>query len=283
MNLIVRCATFSKSLNPQNIDKSISDIRIRIRFPFESSFWISLSGCKPTILPDIQPANRIVIISYMWRNHIATWAQANNSGRNLDLNKMRVLHLHYICNIVFGLDLNLKNLNHFTGIWKRLKVTVWGPLPWSRYAILHSTTRRCLSIYCVLLTPQWQQSLKSPSVHVGDTWCLTCSTVRLDSQNRKFGQILIITEAKNAQFFVWKRTGFVHQDLNDFVKMTLTPVSSHWLWLESSRVILCKASLESSHHFCQRDSSRVRVTKNRDSSRVESLTRDTLSLHLSEL
>jgi len=63
MNRIVRCATFSKSLNPQNIDKSISDIRIRIRFPFESSFWISLSGCKLTILPDIQPANRIVIIS----------------------------------------------------------------------------------------------------------------------------------------------------------------------------------------------------------------------------
>jgi len=29
---------------------------------------------------------------------------------------------------------NLKNLNHFTAIWKRLKVTVWGRLPWSRYA-----------------------------------------------------------------------------------------------------------------------------------------------------
>ena len=38
-------------------------MRIRIRFPFESSFWISVSGCKLTILPDIQPANRIVIIS----------------------------------------------------------------------------------------------------------------------------------------------------------------------------------------------------------------------------
>jgi len=54
---------FSKSLNPKLIDKSVSDIRIRIRFPFESSFWISVSGCKLTILPDIQPANRIVIIS----------------------------------------------------------------------------------------------------------------------------------------------------------------------------------------------------------------------------
>jgi len=55
------CATFSKSLNPRNINKSVSDIRIRI--PFQSRFWISLSGCKLTILPDIQPANRLVIIS----------------------------------------------------------------------------------------------------------------------------------------------------------------------------------------------------------------------------
>jgi len=59
----VQCATFSKSVNPRNIGKSVSDIRIRIRFPFESSFWISVSGCKLTILSDIQPANRIVIIS----------------------------------------------------------------------------------------------------------------------------------------------------------------------------------------------------------------------------
>jgi len=50
-------------MNPQNIDKSISDIRIRIRFPFENSVWISVSGCKLTILPDTQLANRRVIIS----------------------------------------------------------------------------------------------------------------------------------------------------------------------------------------------------------------------------
>jgi len=59
--VIVQCATFSRSLNPKNIDKSISDIRIW--FPFESSFWISVSGCKLAILPDIQPANQIVIVS----------------------------------------------------------------------------------------------------------------------------------------------------------------------------------------------------------------------------
>ena len=54
---------FSKSLNLRNIGKSVSDIRFRIRFQFESSFWIFVSGCKLTILPDIQPANRIMIIS----------------------------------------------------------------------------------------------------------------------------------------------------------------------------------------------------------------------------
>jgi len=61
--MIVQCPTFSKSLNPRNINKSVSDIRFRIRFQFECSFWISRSGCKLTILSDIQPANRIVIIS----------------------------------------------------------------------------------------------------------------------------------------------------------------------------------------------------------------------------
>jgi len=36
--MIVQCATFSKGLKPRNIDQSVSDIRILIRFPFESSF-----------------------------------------------------------------------------------------------------------------------------------------------------------------------------------------------------------------------------------------------------
>jgi len=42
--MVEQCATFSKSLNPRNINKSVSDIRIHIRFPFESSFWISVPG-----------------------------------------------------------------------------------------------------------------------------------------------------------------------------------------------------------------------------------------------
>jgi len=165
------------------------------------------------------------------------------------------------------MDLKLKNVDHFTGIWKRLKVTVWGPLPWSRYA---NTTLNHdkMSIYYALLTPQWKQSLRSPSTQVGETWSSKCSLARLDRQNRKLPPILIITEAKNAHFFVCKGTGFIHQELRDFVKTTLTRVSSHWVWLESSHSVKNVIRVESSHHFSQRDSSRVRVTKIRGSSRV---------------
>ena len=40
-----------------------------------------------------------------------------------------------------------------------------------------------------------------------------------------------------------KRTGFVHQELRDFVKMTL--FSSHWLWLESSHSVKNVTRVES--------------------------------------
>ena len=133
-------------------------------------------------------------------------------------------------------------------------------------------------IGCALLPPQWKANLRSTSVQVMNTWPLGYSITRLESQNRKFAPILIITGPKNDHFFVCKQTGFVNQRLWDFAKMTLTRVSSHWLWFESSRVILWKTWLESSHHLSQCDSSRVRVTKNRDSSRFESMTRVTLSL-----
>ena len=75
--MIVQCAIFSESLHPRNIDKSFSDIRNPIRFPFESSFWISVSGCKLTILPDIQPANRIVIIS------VSVWKLGSRASGNI--------------------------------------------------------------------------------------------------------------------------------------------------------------------------------------------------------
>ena len=106
-------------------------------------------------------------------------------------------------------------------------------------------------------------------VYICASWghlILKCSIAQLDKQKRKFAPILTITEAQNAHFFVCKRNGFVHQELEDIVKMTLTRVKS-----------FCKKR-DSSHHFTQHDLTRVRVTINRDSSWVESLTRVTLSL-----
>ena len=148
-------------------------------------------------------------------------------------------------------------LNHF--IWKRLKVIVGlcGRLPLSRNAntwLDHDDVS--IGPYCALLALQWEANLSSTYVQVMNTWPLWYSITRLESQNRKFAPILIITGPKNDNLFVCKQTGFVNQRLWDFTKMSVI------------RVILWKTWLESSHHLSQRNLSLVRVTKNRDSSRV---------------
>jgi len=51
------------------------------------------------------------VLRYMWRNDVATWAQANNSGRNLDLNKIRFSHLHYILQYSFWFGFESEKLN----------------------------------------------------------------------------------------------------------------------------------------------------------------------------
>jgi len=168
--------------------------------------------------------------------------------------------MHYIELYIFALDLYLNSLNHF--IWKRLKVTVCGRLPLSRYAntwLDHDDVS--IGLYCARLAPQWKTNLSSTFVQVMNTWPLRYCITRLGSQNRKIAPTLIITGPKTDHFFVCKQTGFVDQRLWDFAKTTLTRVES-----------FCqKTWLESSHHFSQRGSSRVRVTKNRDLSQVESI------------
>ena len=108
--MIAQCATFSKSLNLKistkafrisgsvygSYDKyygqskrynwhlanvSITTVinTVCIRFPFESSFGISVSGCKLTILPDIQPVNWIVIISAKQPTIKQRWAESHFS------------------------------------------------------------------------------------------------------------------------------------------------------------------------------------------------------------
>jgi len=41
---------------------------------------------------------------YMWRNHVTTWALANNSGRKLDLKKILFPYLHYILQYSFWIE-----------------------------------------------------------------------------------------------------------------------------------------------------------------------------------
>jgi len=97
-------------------------------------------------------------------------------------------------------------------------------------------------------------------------WSLKCSIERLDRQNRKFAPILIITEAKSAHFFKCTRSGFVYQELRDFVKMSLTRVT---IFGVSTRVTLRKIVTRLESRFSQDDSTRVTVNN--------SLTRVTLS------
>jgi len=80
-----------------------------------------------------------------------------------------------------------------------------------------------VSVYCALLSADTSGKVQTQ-----------ISIAQLGRLNRKFPPILIIIEAKNAHFFVCKRTGFVYQELRDFVKMTLTRVID----FDSSRVIL---------------------------------------------
>jgi len=44
----VQCATFSKNLNPRNIDKSVSDIRIRIDFGAANATRLEFD-CRPNL------------------------------------------------------------------------------------------------------------------------------------------------------------------------------------------------------------------------------------------
>jgi len=105
--------------------------------------------------------------------------------------------MHYIELYIFALDLYLNSLNHF--IWKRIKVTVCGRLPLSRYANTwfdHDDVS--IGLYCALLAPQWKANFRSTSVQVMNTWPLIgYSITRLESQNRKFAPILIVTRVES--------------------------------------------------------------------------------------
>ena len=81
----------------------------------QSNRWSSAIAIAITHLTRFTLLLLLRIQRYMWRNHVATWSWANNSGRNLDLARFGFRISIIFCNIVFWLDLNLKELNHFTG------------------------------------------------------------------------------------------------------------------------------------------------------------------------
>jgi len=203
------------------------------------------------------------------RIHVATWAQANNSGRVLDLNKIRFSHLHYILQQSFGLDLNLKNLIHFIGIWKKHKVTVWDPLPWSRYANI-TLNHDKVSIYSAPTDPSVKAKFQ---VCLYTSWGhlilkMKHSTTRQSKQ--KISPNLDHHWSKNSSFLCvqtnWvcsSGTQRLCKNDSDSSLKSLTVT-----WVESSHSVKNVTRVESSHHFFQRDSSRV-----------ESSTRVTLSLH----
>ena len=66
--------------------------------------------------------------------------------------------------------------------------------------------------YCALLAPQWKPNLRSTSVQVMNTWPLGYSITRLESQNRKFAPILIITGPKNDIFLYANKLGLSIRD-----------------------------------------------------------------------
>ena len=143
--------------------------------------------------------------------------------------------------IVLGFYLNLKKLNHFTRICKRLQSQYETHCPDHNIQIKHQIT-----IKCQYSVPGWPLSKRKSQDYLCASWCawsINCSWGRLDRQNRKFAPFLVVTEAKNVFFFKCTRSGFVYQELRDFAKTTLTRVSSHWLRLESSQVILWKTWL----------------------------------------
>ena len=83
--MIVQCATFSKSESSKYREK-------RFRYPdpypvpVRRQFLDIRSGCKLTILPDIQPANRILIISdrHQHLNYVHLAASNTNSTLNVE-------------------------------------------------------------------------------------------------------------------------------------------------------------------------------------------------------
>ena len=87
-----------------------------------------------------------------------------NSGRNLDLNKIRFPYLHYILQQSFWIGYESEKVESLYLYLEKTRVTIWDPLTGSQYL------NTALNHNKVSIVPCWplsKKSLRSTSVQVG--------------------------------------------------------------------------------------------------------------------
>jgi len=209
---------------------------------------MSITGCKLTILPDIQPVNQIVNIS----EHHRVYCLMRQKRHYL-------FDMSYLED--FGVLTGVRvDDSKFFGVEAGAGVLKCG-------AGAESESEKCDSAHlCPSVKAKSQVSLYASWGNLN--FKMQHSTTRQAEQKTCANHDH--HWSKNAHFLVCKRTGFVNQELRDFAKITLIRVSSHDC--DSSRAdTFCEkpdssrvTRLESSN---QVDSRRVGVTKNLDLSR----------------
>ena len=175
-------------------------------------------------------------------------------GRNLDLNKIRFSYLHYILQYSFWFGFESE----------KLESLYWYLEKTQGHSMRHTT----MITICKFYTIPWKGvSVLCPA----ECWHLRESTNSdLHSTTRQAKQKIPANLdnhwSKKCSFLCVQTNWVCLSGTQRFCKNDSD--SSHWFWLESSHSVKNVTRVESSQQFSQRDSSRVRVTKNRDSSRV---------------
>jgi len=174
--------------------------------------------------------------------------------------------MHFIELYSFALDLYINSLNHF--IWKRLKVTVCGRLPLSRYAntwLDHDDVS--IGLYCALLTFQWKANLGSTSVM--NTWPLGYNNTTWKSKQK------ICTNfdhywTKKWSFLCMQTNWVCRSEALRFCKNDSDSSLESLIvtQVESSHSVKNVTRGESSNHLSQRDSSQSHQKSWLESSRV---------------
>ena len=212
----------------------------------------------------------------MCHNHVATLTYANNSDRNLDLNNIWFSCLHYILQYNFWNGLVSEKLRSLNWHLEKTQSNSMRPtaMIWSRYT---NTTLNHdkVSIYCALLTP----SVKAKAqVYVCASWGhlvleMWRSTTRQSKQ--KICANLDHHWSKKCSFLCVQTNWVCLSEAQRFCKNG--SVSSYWLWLESRHSVKNVTRVTIFLNVTRIESESPKIT-----TRVESLTRVTLSLHFTQ-